>query len=316
LDGGLWIWSIGDNWPAVAQSNKSPEVADGLRLAKWPPNQQKHSTSVSSIAFTGDGKVAASCSDSLKDRFVLVWDTATGTVLRKLDIDVKAAGPIRAWAVAISSSGDWILCAGSVGGNDSDDGFVNLWGPSSQQVYFGEIKRQSNIWAYQWGATIHQCSSQDRFHGAIFVKTEEDGYEMYEWALSLSLNPEIIVTATTTATENVASKTKQARQGSRDLVLQRDGVKILNVRNAGLRGGDCCTCKATAVFDSIVQCKSAWSDETTAQPADRANTSPKVAVGLRDGTVHFMELHNGEDGNLHILAAKYLLDCPVRSRTF
>jgi hypothetical protein len=92
---------------------------------------------------------------------------------------------------------------------------------------------------------------------------------------------------------------KQARQGSRDLLLQKYDMKRLHVRNAGLHGRDGCTCKATAVFGSLVRCKSAWSDETTAQPVDREITSPKVAVGLDDGTFHFMELHNEEDVNLH-----------------
>jgi WD40 repeat protein len=116
---GLWIWSFGEDGPGFVHSNNSPAVADEL-LAKWPPNQQRHSKWVSSIAFTVDGKVAAS--RSRDDDFVLVWDTATGTILRQLDIN-KAAVRIDswAWAVAISSSGDWILCAGSVGENDSDD---------------------------------------------------------------------------------------------------------------------------------------------------------------------------------------------------
>jgi WD40 repeat protein len=104
--GGMWIWSFREDEPGFVQSNKSPETADGLRLAKWLPNQQRQSSWVSSIAFTVNGKEAAS--RSLWDKFVLVWDTATGTFLRQLDIN-KAADRVMAWAVAISSSVDWIL---------------------------------------------------------------------------------------------------------------------------------------------------------------------------------------------------------------
>jgi hypothetical protein len=41
---------------------------------------------------------------------------------------------------------------------------------------------------------------KDLFHGAIFIGTEEDGFETYEWALSRRSDPKISVTATNTAT--------------------------------------------------------------------------------------------------------------------
>jgi hypothetical protein len=114
---------------------------------------------------------------------------------------------------------------------------------------------------------------------------------MYEWALSRSSYAKISVIATTTATDNnIVSEMKQARQGSRALRLQEDfWQKTLLVRNDGLSEAGCCTCNAAAVFHSIINCKSAWS-ETLAPPKDRAIASPKVAVGLYDGTPHFMEL--------------------------
>jgi hypothetical protein len=157
---------------------------------------------------------------------------------------------------------------------------------------FGNSRFKASI-GYTVGVCQFQCCSQDRLYGAILIETG-DGYETYEWALSSSLNREISVTATNTATENVVSEMKQARQGSRDLLLEEDehNQKKLLVRNFGLDNGmDCCTCKAAAVFDCIVRCKSAWS-ETAAQPDNREITSPKVAVGFSDGTVHFMELRN------------------------
>jgi hypothetical protein len=112
---------------------------------------------------------------------------------------------------------------------------------------------------------------------------------MYEWALSSdSSDPVIIVLAPTAASEDVVSELKQAEQGSRDL-LATINETALHVWNAAHDRVDCCTCKATAVFDSRIMCGSTWS-ETNVQPGDRASASPKVAVGLLDGTVHFMEL--------------------------
>jgi hypothetical protein len=136
-------------------------------------------------------------------------------------------------------------------------------------------------------------SSQDRLSGVILCEDKEDGYETYEWALLGSSDPEIIITPTA-ASEDVVSELKQASEGSQDLLLETMNYDTkLHVWNAALEGMYCCTCKAAAVFDSDIYGKSAWSG-TTAQLADREITSPKVAVGLYDGTVHFMELHKEE----------------------
>jgi hypothetical protein len=56
-----------------------------------------------------------------------------------------------------------------------------------------------------------------------------------------------------------------------------------------LSTGKIVTCKAAAVFDSTIANKSALS-ETTAQRGDPTSTSTKAAVGLVDGTVHFMQV--------------------------
>jgi hypothetical protein len=57
----------------------------------------------------------------------------------------------------------------------------------------------------------------------MFTKTTEDGYETYKWALSLSLKPEISVTATS-ATEKFLSAIIHACQGIRDLLLEEDDI--------------------------------------------------------------------------------------------
>jgi hypothetical protein len=89
-------------------------------------------------------------------------------------------------------------------------------------------------------------------------------------------------------------RVQTGRSRHRDLLLQADRLFKLHVRNAAaLDGVARCTCKAAAVFDSAIQCKPPWS-EATAQLGDRACTSPKVAVGLDDGTVHFVEVRWNE----------------------
>jgi hypothetical protein len=134
-----------------------------------------------------DRTLATSC--SYRNKFVLVWDTATGTVLRQLDIEDPAR--ILPRAVAISSSGDRILCAGRVGDINSGVAFVNLWGPS-KQVFLAHFKRQINK-SGTWTATI---LSAGRLHGAILAWAKRDEpCETYEWALSGS-DPKIVITPT------------------------------------------------------------------------------------------------------------------------
>jgi hypothetical protein len=251
--------------------------------------------------------VAVTC--SYNDEFVLVWDTATGTVLRQLDMEEP--GWIRPRRVAVSSCGDWFLCASTMEG-DGKTFYLNLWGPSNQE--FSASSR--------WGKNMIVCcvtintSSQDLLSGAILCEYKEDKYGTYEWALLGSSDPEIIITPTA-ASEDVVSELIQASEGSQDLLLHGENDTQLHVRNAVLDGDVRCTCKASAVFDCEIAFKSAWSETTSAEPGDRASTSPKVAVGLkdgtvpepgdrahtspkvavglRDGTVHFMELRNNNN---------------------
>jgi hypothetical protein len=105
---------------------------------------------------------------------------------------------------------------------------------------------------------------------------------------SLRLRPEIIVAATTTS-QDVKSKWNQARQGSRKLLLQVHDYKELLFRKAGVNWVLRCTRNAAVVFDIPIILQCAWS-EMPGQSTGPACKSPKVAVGLRYGTVHFMDL--------------------------
>jgi hypothetical protein len=105
---------------------------------------------------------------------------------------------------------------------------------------------------------------------------------------SLRLRPEIIVAATTTS-QDVKSKWNQARQGSRKLLLQVHDYKELLVRKAGVNWVVRSTRNTAVVFDIPIILKCACS-EIPGQPTGPACKSPKVAVGLRYGTVHFMDL--------------------------
>jgi WD40 repeat protein len=277
-DGGLWIWSFGIDRAGPVQSNNSASAGAVLPQAPEALNVPKHWGWINSIAFSGDGKLAAAC--SYEERFVLVWDTATGSALRRLDINEE--GWTRPREVAISSEGDWILCASFMDA-DGKNAFLNLWGPFNQEFaarFKPTIKTRGCCCV-----TIN--TSQDRPNGIILCGSEEDGYETFEWVLSCCSYLDI--TSPTAASEDVVSEFKQTQKGSRDLLVQRDGIYKLHVGNAALGGVARCTCKAAAVFDCNITCMSAWS-EATALPDASASTPPKVAVGFDDGTVHFMEL--------------------------
>jgi hypothetical protein len=233
-----------------------------------------------SIDFSRDGKVVASC--AFMDNFVLVWGTATGAVLRKLDI-VEGEGHFVRGGLAVSSNGDWIL---RVSAKDRN-AFVNLWGPSNQ-VFSARFTTKFRCIGV-CTATIHSSPGQQLRGAILFDEQLGQMCEVHEWILSGSTDPAIIVTTTSPVSEEIATALKQPEQGSRELLLDIPNYRELTVQNSALDGVARCTCKAAAVFDSNIWCISAWS-ETIAQPGDRASTSPKVAVGLVDGTVHFMEL--------------------------
>jgi hypothetical protein len=80
------------------------------------------------------------------------------------------------WAVAISNSGEWILCTGCLE-DDRDCAFVNLWG-QSKQVFVGQFKINAKG-VYNWAATI--ISQEQRLQGAILVEIDHV-VETYSWA--------------------------------------------------------------------------------------------------------------------------------------
>jgi WD40 repeat protein len=284
---GLWIWSFSSDRPGVQVQSNNPTIVDALSPSRPTEalNLAKHSKLISSIAFSEDGKVAASC--SYGDKFVLVWDATTGTVVRQLDI-TEGQGRFVPLAVALSSSGDWILCA-SVTERDGKNGFVNLWGRPSNEEFSAHFKSDVKM----RGCCVTINTTQDRVDGAILCGSEETGFKTYEWVHSRLSDPEIVVTPTA-ASDDVLSELKQIHQGSRELLLQVTSRQELHVRNAALDGVDFCTCKAAAVFDSWVHSYCAWI-EPNAQDGAFARAAPKVAVGLTDGTVHFMQLRSERD---------------------
>jgi WD40 repeat protein len=213
--GGSWIWSFGKEGPLGPDESKSRAIADGMPSRATDDearnNQSNHFHWIYSIAFSGDGKLAAS--GAYFDKFVLVWDTATGTVLRKLDIN--EAGQIRPVKVAVSSSGDWIMCASKMEG-DNKTTFLNLWGPYNQE-FSSRFMRRIEMSVCRF-VTIK--TSQDGLRGNIRFEHKEDGNETYEWALAGSLDPELVISPTA-ASDDVVSELVQARQGSQKLLLEQ-----------------------------------------------------------------------------------------------
>jgi hypothetical protein len=199
---------------------------------------------------------------------------------------------IRLLAVSLSSSGDWIVCACEILVGDNS---LYLWGPFHQEFsarFKGDI------------GMIDCCcvtinTSQDRLCGAILCGDEKHGYETYEWALSGSSNPNIIITPSTLS-EDVVSELRHAQQGSPELLLQSKHTNMLDVRKAAAIDRVArCTCKAAAVFDCWIHAHRAWI-ELNAQGGAFARAAPKVAVGLADGTVHFMELRGDEETEMFL----------------
>jgi hypothetical protein len=123
------------------------------------------------------------------------------------------------------------------------------------------------------------------------VEREDNVFKKYAWSLWIGSDPEIIVTETSTSND-VESEWKQARQGSRELILQAKymmRVQQLIVWKTTVDGVVRCTCKAVAVFHVPTLSHSTGS-ETPGQSDVPSSTLPKVAVGLRDVIVHFMKL--------------------------
>jgi hypothetical protein len=102
--------------------------------------------------------VAASCSQ--QDKCVLVWDTATETVSRKLDITKSEDGRMSPQKVAVSRSGDWIVCAIEL---ENSAYLISLWGPSIQE-FTAHIQFDRFIRLGVPGVTIN-TSSQGRLRG-------------------------------------------------------------------------------------------------------------------------------------------------------
>jgi hypothetical protein len=83
--GGVRIWSFGEDCPV---ESKSRAIADGMLLPSRASDEEAqknnqsnyHSHCISSIPFSDDGKVVASCAYS--EKHVLFWNTA---VTRKLE---------------------------------------------------------------------------------------------------------------------------------------------------------------------------------------------------------------------------------------
>lgn len=99
----------------VAQPGRPEEITEHIQLSD-------HKDTVTSIAWSPDGKILVSGDDSLDGAIVRIWDTETGKVLGTVQ-NPDGPGGASACAVAISPDGK-ILAAG---GNRTGDSTTYLW---------------------------------------------------------------------------------------------------------------------------------------------------------------------------------------------
>jgi WD40 repeat protein len=276
-ESGLWIWSFEYD----GSGERNPASADIVPLRNKSSRTKKHSDFHTRMTFSEDGKVAASFSFS--EKFILVWDTAKGTVVRQLDIEEPSEMVLT--MVAISRGGDYILCAGRRE-DKGESAFFSLWDRSNQGIlgHFQIVSKRVGSWA----AIIEQ--SADKVQVKILVGLQDDDFcEACEWTCSGS-DPKVLVVTTARAAEHDVSKYKEKHEGCREVLLQGKYENKLHVRKAAIAGVKRCTCKAAAWFDHLILSESAWSSETPPPAGVSARTPPKVAVRLSDETYQFMEL--------------------------
>ncbi|MET9229122.1 serine/threonine-protein kinase [Lentzea sp. NPDC003310] len=112
---------------SVSQPSGPQEIAEHVQLAD-------HKASVSSLAWSPDGKVLASAEDGLGDggALVRIWDTSTNKIIGTVQ-NPDGPGGASACAVAISPDGK-ILAAG---GNRTGDFTTYLWNLSDRSMIGG-----------------------------------------------------------------------------------------------------------------------------------------------------------------------------------
>lgn len=90
-DGQYAAWGSPDNLPTVTR------VSDNVVILNMNPYERRHSTPLTALAFSGDGKVLYSAS---KDGAVREWDTGSGSYIK--DLSATSSRPVRSLLVADS----------------------------------------------------------------------------------------------------------------------------------------------------------------------------------------------------------------------
>ncbi|MET8762619.1 serine/threonine-protein kinase [Lentzea sp. NPDC004782] len=106
---------VGSEKPTTSSAGKPEDITEHVQLSD-------HKATVTSIAWSPDGKVLVSGDDGLDGAVVRIWDTATGKLIGTVQ-NPDGPGGASSCAVAISPDGK-ILAAG---GNRTGDSTTYLW---------------------------------------------------------------------------------------------------------------------------------------------------------------------------------------------
>jgi WD40 repeat protein len=166
---------------AQAAASLDPPVQEArlvLAEAAFRPgarlNFTRHISEVNSVAFSPDGRQAASASD---DSTILVWNPADGQVIRTLKVDP----PAEVLSVAFSPDGRSILAGGG-------DGNVWLWDVGSGR-HFATEGHTAMVWSVAFSRDGRRAISGDA-DGAIVVWDVASGQPYREWNVTAGLPPD------------------------------------------------------------------------------------------------------------------------------
>jgi hypothetical protein len=167
---------------------------------------------------------------------------------------------------------------GTMGGTQ-----LRLW-DSAGQMRSSEIFKvnhgRDDDWSMSFTPEGHRCGVRIENH-------EKGTSEAHEWTIS---NAGIEKIETEMVQNAVTSPDMDACRRPRELLFHGKGSRRLAVCTSARGEEEHCTCTAVARFDDVIRNYCARTKlPSPGGPDTSARNHSTVAVGLRDGSVHFME---------------------------